>query len=696
MKNILFVIALLLGIFEQNYASDKRIIDSLLNHLKTVKEDSNKVLDLLQLSIAHQNNNLETAINYAKQSLLLSEEIGYKKGIGSAYHVMGTIFYYKGDYSKALDLLRKSIKIRKEIGDERGIAGSYNNLGMVYERQGNYSDAVKLYFEALNINIKIGNKKWQQKNYNGIGSVFANQGKYPEALKYFFMSLKISEDLGDKEGIGTQYSNIGSIKDFMGNHSEALKYLLASLKIAEETGNKRSIANCYFNLSVINGHLKNSREELNYVVAALEIQKEIGNKEGIAESYNSLGMIYSSQNNTTEALKSYLASLKISEEMGKKTGTINPLLNIAYQHIKQKNYNDALKYLKRSLTVSKEIGNLKGIQDSYIRLAHVDSALGNFKQALIDFRLAARAHDSLINEENIKKSLQLEMKHEFDKKESLAKAEQDKKDAIAKRELQRQKLVRNGFIGGFATVLLFAFVFFSQRNKITREKKISEAERKKAEIEKERSEELLLNILPSEVAAELKETGHCRAKTFSMVTVMFTDFKDFTSVSEKVSAELLVDEINYCFSAFDHIVQKYKVEKIKTVGDAYICVSGLPVLNFTHAVDMVIAAIEIRNFINNRKFEKEAKGEIPFELRIGIHTGPVVAGIVGVKKFQYDIWGDTVNIASRMESSGEAGYVNISGATYELVKDKFNCTYRGKVQAKHKGEFDMYFVENLQ
>jgi len=213
--------------------------------------------------------------------------------------------------------------------------------------------------------------------------------------------------------------------------------------------------------------------------------------------------------------------------------------------------------------------------------------------------------------------------------------------------------------------------------------------------QKERSEELLLNILPYEVAEELKNTGQFKAKTYSMVTVMFTDFKDFTSVSEKVSAELLVNELHYCFSGFDSILHKYNIEKIKTVGDAYMCASGLPTLNYTHATDVVAAAIEMREFISNRIKEKEDKGEIAFQLRIGIHTGPVVAGIVGVKKFSYDIWGDTVNIASRMESSGEAGKVNISGSTYELVKDKFNCTYRGKIQAKNKGEIDMYFVENI-
>lgn len=216
-------------------------------------------------------------------------------------------------------------------------------------------------------------------------------------------------------------------------------------------------------------------------------------------------------------------------------------------------------------------------------------------------------------------------------------------------------------------------------------------------IEKSISEELLLNILPKDVAEELKITGDTRAKAFTMVTVMFTDFEGFTNVSKRVSAELLVDEIHYCFSGFDRIIQNYKIEKIKTIGDAYLCASGLPISNYTHAVDMLHAAFEMRDFMLERKREKEAKGEIPFLLRIGIHTGPVVAGIVGVRKFQYDIWGDTVNTANRVESSGEAGKVNISQSTYELLKDNaaFSFESRGKIEVKGKVGLDMYFVESV-
>jgi class 3 adenylate cyclase len=211
---------------------------------------------------------------------------------------------------------------------------------------------------------------------------------------------------------------------------------------------------------------------------------------------------------------------------------------------------------------------------------------------------------------------------------------------------------------------------------------------------KKQSDELLLNILPHETAEELKSRGKASAKRFDEVTVMFTDFKNFTQASERMSAEELVAEINFYYSEFDNIISRHNIEKIKIIGDSYMCAGGLPVANETHAIDVVHAAVELQEFMIAQRTERLSQGKSYFELRIGIHSGPVVAGIVGLKKFAYDIWGDTVNTASRMENCGVPNKINISGETYLLVKHRFGCTYRGKVPAKHKGEIDMYFVDS--
>ncbi len=214
------------------------------------------------------------------------------------------------------------------------------------------------------------------------------------------------------------------------------------------------------------------------------------------------------------------------------------------------------------------------------------------------------------------------------------------------------------------------------------------------EKEKERSDELLLNILPAEVMEELKQTGKTQARNYDLVTVLFADFADFTSITEEMPPEELVSSIDDYFKMIDNIVTKFNVEKIKTVGDAYICAAGLGTENSHNPILMLEVAMEIIEAIQDKNKIREADNKTCFEMRIGVHAGPVVAGVVGVKKFAYDIWGDTVNTAARMQQYGEAGKINISGTTRELVKHRFNCSYRGRMEAKHKGLVDMYFVES--
>ncbi|MCG9873421.1 MAG: response regulator [Leptospiraceae bacterium] len=220
---------------------------------------------------------------------------------------------------------------------------------------------------------------------------------------------------------------------------------------------------------------------------------------------------------------------------------------------------------------------------------------------------------------------------------------------------------------------------------------------KAQELEKslQESERLLRNILPEKIADRLKSQGFDKPEYFESVSVLFTDFKGFTDVAEFMSPDELVEQLDLCFAQFDAIVEMYGVEKLKTIGDSYMAAGGIPVSNQTHPVDLIRAAMEIKQFMDMTKNLRKDQGLPYWELRIGIHTGPVVAGVIGNKKFAYDMWGDTVNTASRMESSGEVGRVNISRDTYDRVKDFFLCHYRGKIPAKNKGSIDMFFVERI-
>jgi len=219
-----------------------------------------------------------------------------------------------------------------------------------------------------------------------------------------------------------------------------------------------------------------------------------------------------------------------------------------------------------------------------------------------------------------------------------------------------------------------------------------EKQRELVAAEKERSEELLLNILPKATAEELKEKGFASAKHYEQATVLFTDFAGFTQLAEVISPQELITDLDFCFKAFDEICGRNNLEKIKTIGDAFMCAGGLPIANDHHAIDAVRAALEMKDFIANWQAERIKEGKHIWEIRVGLHTGEVISGVVGKKKLAYDIWGDTVNTASRMESAGEIGKVNISGTTYEAVKLHFECEYRGKIKAKHKSQIDMYFV----
>lgn len=252
-------------------------------------------------------------------------------------------------------------------------------------------------------------------------------------------------------------------------------------------------------------------------------------------------------------------------------------------------------------------------------------------------------------------------------------------------------------IGIVSELALFSLGIGGRINEMENLKNMEEIERLRADQlvkEKEQTRKLLLNTLPESTVDELMKNGKVEPRLYEEVTILFMDIVGFTNHVEKISPQELIKELHYYYKTFDTIVTKYDIEKIKTIGDAYLAVCGIPEDVERQAQKVIMAAIEIMDFMEAEKLKHQKEGKDFFELRVGIHTGSVIAGLVGITKFAYDIWGDTVNIAARMEQKSEPGRINISESTYNIIKNEFNCTPRGKIEAKNKGKIDMYFLDS--
>jgi adenylate cyclase len=629
-------------------AQDPLLLDSLNLEIRNAVNDSARAKALNHLAGQYRYGNTDTALIIARQALKLGQKIGYREGIARSKRLIGALYASQGNFEEGAQIAGESAELFRVLLAEAPLA-----------------DSVK-YMEQIGSSLMI------------VGHNRISQGDYAEGLKFSLEALKIRERLGDKRGMADLQYNIANIYGNLRNFEEALKYNEEAMRNYIEMGLPGELSWIHIGFGYVYAELGRYEQALYHCNEGMKLAQQAGDEHLLAEIYTILGTVMERENRFPEALNHYEKALDLYSSTG--IGEQIPVAynNIATVYIKMKSFSKASHFLDEALKESTQNGGLSYLKLTYENKTILDSLRGDYKGAFENHKKAIFYRDSIENVGNTRKLVRLQMQYDFDKKETETREEQLRKDVIASAELSRQKMMRNGFIGGFATMLVFSGVFLAQRNKIR--------------LGKKRSDELLLNILPQEVAEELKLKGEAEARLFDEVTVMFTDFQGFTQIAEKLGPAELVTEIDKCFRAFDEITTRYGIEKIKTIGDSYMCAGGLPVTNSTHASDVVQAALEIQQFMNSHAEERRNAALDVFEIRIGIHTGPVVAGIVGVKKFAYDIWGDTVNTASRMESSGFAGKVNISGSTHAIVQQEFTCEYRGKISAKNKGETDMYFV----
>lgn len=640
---ILLVTSLLLMLSGPLHAQNAQI-DSLKQLVKTGKQDTTVVAALNALSLEMiQIDELDQSSAYADQAITLAGQLAFKKGKAYALKNKGLAEYYQSNYKEALNNWTQSLETFETIQDTIRITKLVNNLGVLYYNQGSHAKALAYYLRSLSLSEKTQDTFNIAQALLNIGGLYSQMGDYDKGLDRYQQIKKYLPGLNDAQIESAYLMGMGEVYSLKGNNEEAIRYFQEALPINENT------------------------QDYAHTLKMLGVEEyKIGNKKKAIDYLNRSYEHAASSNLTLDQVQTLMA------------------LGDVYQG---SNISLALKSYKEAESLALGMETNEELRDIYKGMAVVYQTAGNFKNAFEYQNKYLRLKDSIFNIKTDDKIRGLQFDFELEKKQDEI-GLLEIKGEISELQVERQKYIIYGVGLGLLLVFVLAIGSYKRYLYVKKTNKIIEHE-------KERSEKLLLNILPEETALELKEHGKVAAKRFESVTILFSDFKGFTSYAQNLSPEILVKSVDYYFSKFDQIMDKYDLEKIKTVGDAYMCAGGLPFPTTDHAFKMVQAAFEIAQVMEDLK-TNPVEDIVPFEVRIGINTGPIVAGVVGLNKFAYDIWGDSVNVASRMETMSEPGRINISESTYEIIKDVYECEERGEVHVKNKGNMKMYFVNGTK
>jgi class 3 adenylate cyclase/tetratricopeptide (TPR) repeat protein len=644
----LIIVVFVLCAFKKPHAQS---VDGLKAQWRNVSiDDSLRFEAVYNLAWAFAYEQTDSAMVYAQMALGFAEKKKNALFKARSYNVIGSIELIRHQLGRAKEAYNKALEFASDTKDLRTLSSVHNNLGGLSFRESDYPQAQLHYSSAYEMAIRTANLSGQASALNNLAMLSEAQGDYPVALKQYKEALDIKRKCGNPTG--TTLLNIGNVYQAVSDVKNAAMFYGMAIDTLTKAGDAFNLSDAYSDLAGLK----------------------------VAEGDYASGHYY------------YDKCIQISKELGSESAVVFAMHEKGLAYLEQKEYALAKTHCLESARMSRELNDLENLSIACKCLHETYRATGDFRNALVYHEQFVQATDSLRKLKNLDELTKLSIQHDYQLralKDSLSREEEKIKTDFAYRvELDRKKNERNLFIALAVFVFLLAIVL---ANRLW----FSVKTRGIIQLERERSEKLLLNILPSSVAAELKSKGSSEASLYSEITILFTDFSGFSSLSEKLSAPELIHELDTCFRAFDQIVLQHGLEKIKTIGDSYMAVAGLPRGNAATAADAVLAAIEMMRFIEQRYEKKQQNGEHGLRMRAGLHTGDVVAGVVGHSKFQFDIWGDSVNIASRIESSGEPGRVNISAVTQGVISkdDRFSFISRGKIAVKNKGEIEMFFVE---
>jgi class 3 adenylate cyclase/Tfp pilus assembly protein PilF len=626
--------------FSQNIELAK--VELLKEKLKSVKEDTNKVKLLESISFQYKYIDPEVGLEYGEQSLALAKKLGWDNRLNEIYNSIGSNLFVIGNFDRALKYFNLALELNLKAKNEKEIANNYGNIGNVYYNMSDFTAALGYYQKALTLDTKINNQEGIAVDLGSIGDIHSVLYEHKEAINYYNQALKIYDKMNNRRGVATTLGNIGTTYNELKQYKKALKHFEKALEIWTLFENKLGVATNLGNIANSYYNMSDYSRALEYYEKSLSINQKLGNKFGTASMMGNLGNLYLmfSRDSIIERLRSEGAEINLN---------------------KHHNIEKAISYSERAIKLANEVGTKDMLISWYTTLDKANHDMGNYEKAYHYQEMWTNIRDSIFSSEKTKEIAELEANKQRELKEKELRL---KNLQISKRN-NEQMLLYVG-IGGFIIVLI---IIMLQRRK---------------------SEKLLLNILPMKIAQRLKNNDKNIADRFENTAIVFIDIVGFTNYTEETDPSEVIASLNQIFTRFDHLAKEFGLEKIKTIGDCYMAVAGLPEPHPQPINATAMFAIRCKEAMQNYKTEDGRS----LQFRIGIDFGPVVAGVIGEKKFSYDLWGDTVNTASRMESSGLPNEIQVTEAFASQLNNRdMTCEERGEIDIKGKGIVKTYLLK---
>lgn len=708
--------------------------ETLKREAASPRDTREKAAALAALAKLNWQTDPDAALRYGTEGLALAERLGDDPGRAANLNAIGVVHYLRGDYDRARPLLERAQALYEAAGDPKEAGRVAANLGHLHSAVNRHDEALASYATATALAERAGDDAGLATAQDGTGNVLQAQGRYREAIAAFERSLAYAAKAGDEQSRAITLNNLancqlegGDAKAALANYlaaaeaferlnlplfqaqafaniapiladqgmaDQATAYLERALAIQRKAGNRPAEGVTLLNLGVMQHDAGRAEASIAAYEDARRLFADLGDRKNEAIALHNLGRTRAERGQRDLALRDFERALALREAVGDARGALSTRLAIGVELVESGRDAAGMPMLVAGLAEAKRLGTPELEAEARLRLYDAAKRAGNLQAAIDHLAAYVELHDKLLNASSQEKIAEMQARFESERSaREIQVLQRDK--AIQSLELKREALLRNALIVLLALLAALAAVVASRyRIKKRAEAALQEKNRqleaahREVALERDKSERLLLNVLPPSIAGRLKDHESTIADRFSDATILFADIVDFTRMSQRMDAESLVRMLNDLFTRFDSLTDRYGLEKIKTIGDCYMAVGGVPERRDDHCAAVASMALDM---LREAEAFNAATGS-SLRLRIGVNTGSVVAGVIGRKKFIYDLWGDAVNTASRMESQGQPSRIQVTEAVVEAIGGRFRFEPRGEIEVKGRGTMKTWFL----